>query len=190
MINLMSPSDRKELSAARSNTLLVRYALLSIIVIVLVIAEIFVATTILETNQTSNQSLVDDNTGSNSSNNEEVQRQADQFRANLSTAKNLLMPKTPYAEILIGIATALPDGVVANNLNISSSSFGSPSTLELRSIAAGKDNEITAALQKATVGGKPIFTSVNRTSSSTINDGSNYRNAYQYQVTYSRGLIE
>lgn len=130
MINMLSPNDKRELLASRTNSLLLRYIIFFSIFVLLLVLELVAVYFMLNASKLSSEATIRENEQlalSQSS----VQKEADQFRSDLATAKIILDRQTPYTSILKTISDLVPNGVVMNSISIDPSTFGTPIDVSL-----------------------------------------------------------
>lgn len=173
MINLLPPADKKQIQAARANTLLFRYAISSICALVFILAAIgftyfFMTTTKANAEQTISESR------SRVAAYSDVKSQADQFRAKLSTAKQILDREVAYTSVILQISRLLPDGVILKQLNLDATTFGTPTTLTVQVKDYNTAIKLKDAFQKSS-----LFSDVHFESISTAAD----RKSYPVDVT-------
>ena len=154
MINLLPPEEKRQLRAARTNWLLMRYNLLligAVIFLALAIGVAYVYLTAAKANAetviTENKAKVVDFT--------EVQAEADAFRSNLTTAKQILDNEVVYTKVMLAIAALMPSGTVLDKLNLDSQTFGTQTTLAARTSNYENALKLKEAFQKS-----PLFTDV------------------------------
>lgn len=128
MINLLPPEERRQLVASRTNSLLLRYNFFMIGVLAFVGLAIGVTYVYLSTTQATAEKQVADNQ-SRVSNYKEVQQQEATFKANLSTAKEILDKEVVYTKAILKIASLIPNGVVIQGLNLNPQAFGVETSL-------------------------------------------------------------
>ncbi|MFZ1801546.1 MAG: PilN domain-containing protein [Candidatus Saccharimonas aalborgensis] len=131
MINLLPPLYHRQLIASRTNALLVRYVMLSLILIVVMIAEMSAVYLFLSNSKAQSEAVISEN-DQKAAKYSEVQKQAEQFRTDLVTAKTILDKQVPYTKIFRMVADLMPDGVILNHLTINPSTFGTPTNLDIR----------------------------------------------------------
>ena len=128
MINLLPHEETRQLRAARTNVLLARYNILLLAAVAFLFAAVGV--TYLQLTNLKNTAEASINQNENrSSDFTPVADQAEQFRTNLGTAKQILDREVTYTKVVLAIAKVLPSGVVLENLNLDSQTFGTPTTL-------------------------------------------------------------
>lgn len=167
MINLLPPEEKRQLRAARTNSLLLRYNLLLLGAVIFLAASIAITYFYLSTTKANAETVISENNakvGGLAS----VQADATTFRTNLATAKQILDNEVIYTKVILAIAALLPSGTVLDRLNLDSQTFGTETT-----IAARVKNYDLALKLKDAFQSSPLFTNVHFqsiTSSSTVGD--------------------
>jgi Tfp pilus assembly protein PilN len=154
MINLLPPEEKRQLRAARSNTLLLRYTIFLLIAIAFLGAAIGVTYFYLSSTKASAEQTISDNKAKVSSY-ATIETQASQFRNNLATAKQILDHEVTYTKVILDISQLLPSGVVLPSLSLDSQTFGTETTIA----ASAKDYDRVLALKTA-FENSPLFTNV------------------------------
>lgn len=174
MINLLSPNEKRQLRAARSNTLLIRYNIfLAIVLIFLLLAIGFVYVYLNNTKANAENAIVDNK--AKVSDFATVEAQARQFRSNLATAKQILDSEVTYSKVIVNIAQLLPAGTILSTLNLDSATFGT----ELPLVAQTKSYDRAIAL-KDSIQNSPLFSNVHFLS---ITAGETANSDYPFTVT-------
>lgn len=160
MINLLPPEEKRQLRAARTNTLLARYNLILLGALVFLGVAFAIVYFYLTTAKANADQIVSENTAATSEY-ANVLTEAQQFRGNLTVAKQILDREIAYSKVLIAIAQVMPSGVVLNSLTLDSETFGTETTLsagarDYASALAFKD-----ALQASPLFVEPHFQSIN-----------------------------
>lgn len=144
MINLLPPNDKRELVAARSNTLLIRYnfflaGALAFLLLSIGIVYVYLGNTKATAERTiqENQAKVSDYA--------DVKAQAEAFRTNLRIASQILGQQVNYSHVILEIAAQMPPGTILDNLSLDSKTFGKPTTLNARA----KDYDSALALKNS-----------------------------------------
>ena len=182
MINLLPPDDLKELRAARSNRLLMRYLILSLVAIVLVAGELFGAYTLIANTKARSEEVIAENE-QKSAEYASVKVEAENFRKNLSTANSILSKQVPYTSIMTRVANLLPSGVVMDQLVIDPATFGQPTTIAIRAKSNAAAIDLKTKLQDS-----GIFDQVNFiTISSTPDNNSSYPYTATLSVIFKPG---
>lgn len=128
MINLLPPETKKQTAAARSNRLLLRYNVLLLAALGFLLAAIGLVYVYLGNTKSSAEAAIADNM-SQAGGYGEVEAQANSFRQNLASARQILDSDVTYTKVILEISGVLPRGVVLDTLNLDSQTFGSPTPL-------------------------------------------------------------
>ncbi len=189
MINLLPPEDRRQLAAARTNTLLLRYSVLLGAFIGILILELVGMFVVVNMGKSQNEATIRDNQ-TKTATYASVQQQADAFRTNLSTAKYILDKQVPYTTLILTLANNLPSGAVIDRLTLDPATFGTPTTLNVMTTSYSRAIEVKTALQNAKVNGKtPLFSSVSFQSVASTENKTSYPYTAIYNVTYSKAAL-
>lgn len=144
MINLLPPEHKQDIQAARTNTLLIKYNLLLLGVLAFLMLAIGVVYVYLSNTKAGSEITIKENK-------EKVagfastEQEAQIFRQNLSTAKQILDREVNYTNVILKISRILPSGTVLTNLSLDASQFGKETTLA----AQVKDYDKAIALKDA-----------------------------------------
>lgn len=189
MINLMPPNDRRQLAAARTNTLLLRYSVLLGAVIGILVIELIAMFVVVNMEKGQNEATIRDNQAKTASY-AAVEQQAASFRTNLSTASYILGKQISYTSLILALANSLPSGSVISQLSLDPSSFGTPTTLNVTTTSYQRAIDVKTALQNAKINSSlPLFSSVSFQSVSTTGGTSAYPFTAVYNVTYSKAAL-
>jgi len=148
MINLLPPEEKRQLRAARTNTLLARYNIILLVAVVFLGLAIGVVYLYLTNTKASADQTVRENT-SQTSQYAGVLTEAQQFRSNLTIAKQILDREVAYTQVLINIAQVIPEGVVLESLVLDSETFGTETVLNASARDYGRALAFKDALQKS-----------------------------------------
>lgn len=162
MINLLSPSDKKMLRAARRNTVWSRYTF--IIVALLIAVNIILALTLflIQSQARSYEERITNNAELSNREYRTTKTQAATFRKDLATAKAILDNETNYSSIIVDIARTIPSGCVLSTLTLNAQSFSTPQSLSFRCKTPEDILRLKSALERSTA----IFDKVNIVSTS------------------------
>lgn len=152
MINLLPPEEKRQLRAARTNTLLARYN----IILLCAVAFLGLAVGVVYIYLTSTKAGADATISENSTQTAQysgVVDEANQFRNNLSIAKQILDREITYTNVLVNIAQIMPEGVVLDSLTLDAQTFGTETTLA----ASARDYDRALAFKDA-LQNSPHFT--------------------------------
>ncbi|HYG83386.1 MAG TPA: hypothetical protein VD907_00730 [Verrucomicrobiae bacterium] len=177
MINLLSPEEKRQLRAARTNVLLLRYNIL-VAITILAVGGVF-GVGFFITFQEREQALQEQRDNqARTADFSQVRREAEEFTKNLATAKSILSQEIVYSELLVAVAKTLPRGTVLTDISLTPANFNTPSTL------AARTKNYDGALQlKGTLEASPLFSNVSITN--IIQDSTNraYPVSVQLNVT-------
>lgn len=163
MINLLPTEDKRQLQAARSNTLLVRYNLFLLGAVLFMMLAIGFIYFYLNSAKTTAEATVSENQGK-VANFAPIEKEATTFRSNLSTAKQILDREVVYTKVILEISHLLPAGTILDNLTLDSATFGKPMTIIAKAKNYNNALAIKDTFQKSTLFSDVHFESV------TIND--------------------
>lgn len=124
MINLLNPTDKKRLRAARRNSLWVRYNLIIIAVIVAVNIVLVGSIYMLYLDKVRTSEQVDDAKNKQSAQYaKSVKTKAESFKEDLTVAKTLLDADISYSDIITTIANAVPESCSIKTLDVDSTIY-------------------------------------------------------------------
>jgi hypothetical protein len=186
MINLLPPEEKRQLRAAQSNVLLLRYNEALVFAVAFLVIALGVVYVFLNNTSTVAQKTITDNKAK-VVDYAPIQAQASQFRANLATAKQILDGEVTYSKVILEIAKLMPSGTVLQNLGLDSSTFGTSTQL----IALAKDYPTALSLkdsfQKSTLFSDVHFDSITSTTGGTDNT---YPMVVTLDVTIKKGAAK
>lgn len=190
MINLMPPDDRRQLAAARTNTLLLRYAILIIPVIAFLCLEMTAMYVVISTSKSHDEETIRENEQKTVAY-ADVKKQAESFRSNLSTARYILDKQIPYTTLMLALANNLPQGAVLDKLSIDPTTFGTPTTLTIKTDTYDKSIQIKTTLQNIKINNVSLFSTVSFQSVTTqsTSQSQTYPVTAIYNVIYSKGVL-
>jgi Tfp pilus assembly protein PilN len=154
MINLLPPEDKRQLRAARTNTLLARYNIILLAAVAFLGLAIGVVYIYLTTTKAGADATVSEN-ATETAQYAGVVEEANQFRNNLSIAKQILDREITYTNVLLNIAQVMPAGVELESLTLDAETFGAETTLS----ASARDYDRALAFKDA-LQNSPYFSDV------------------------------
>lgn len=161
MINLLPADNKKLIRAARINVVLVRYNLLISAAVLFLASAVGFAYFFLENSRQLAENTITDNT-SKEGTYAAIKTKADNFKAELSSAKAILDSQTSYAKAALSISRLLPEGTAINKLEINEQSFTTPLLLTVNI----RDEQAAAQLMKNFTS-SPLFSGVTKGNIST-----------------------
>ena len=129
MINLLPADHRRQLRAARANTLLIRYVIITAALILLLLGMVAAMYQLLLAQKADAEAHVADNLTKTTAY-EDVRTQAAALNTHLTTARTALDGSLNYSLALTRLAGILPADASLGTVNLTSASFGSPIKLE------------------------------------------------------------
>lgn len=184
MINLLPQDYRRQLLAARSNTLLVRYIILMAIVIFVIIVELAGVYWFFNNSLANSQASIAENERRTASF-QSTRQNAQLFSANLATAKQILDQQVSYVKIFTILSDSMPDGTIIERITVDPSQFGVPTTVDTRSKTYMKAIEFRQALNSTDVFVDTNFSSI----SLDAQDQSGYPYRSTYNVTFKKDAV-
>ena len=180
MINLLPPNDRRQLAAARTNTLLVRYVVVLPILIIAMIAEMGAVYFFMNSIQTNNRRVIAENE-TQAARYADVKKKGSEYKKN---AKSILDTQFPYTAVLTAIAQALPEGASIEQIAIDAQKLNTPSEIKMRVQSYQQAVDVKNILQKIKVNSKLLF-------SDAKIQITNYGDYYEatYNVTFSKEIL-
>lgn len=192
MINLLAPSDRRELAAARTNTILFRYVLLLIVVIAFLCLEMVAMYFVVNTEKLRNEQIITENE-QKATQYADTKKEADTFRSNLSTAKYILGKQVPHTALILTLANNLPADTVLDKIAIDPTTFGTPTILTVKMKSYDQAIKVKTALQQTIFEKKPLFSSVSFQSVAAADAKEGQTTPYPitatYNITYSKAVL-
>lgn len=171
MINVLPPEEKKQLRAARSNSLLIRYNILLVGVFVFLALAIGFVYIYLSTTKTTAEKLIVENESKVVAYSE-VSKQAEEFRKNLSVAKQILDREVTYTKTVVDIAQAIPSGVVFDSLSLDADTFGTEKTITAQAKSYNRAIALKDAFQASDLFSNVHFQSITTGDDSGSNEGS------------------
>ncbi len=181
VINLLPPEEKRQLVAARSNSLLLRYSVLMLVVVGFLLLEVVGMNFVVDAGTAENNVIIAENK-EKTKEYASSQEQAATFASDLKTAQYILNKQVPYTTIIFTLANNLPAGSIIESLSIDPSTFGNPTILTFKTKTPADAIAVKAALQKTVINDAPLFSSV-KFESVLTNEAAG--TAYPFNATYS-----
>lgn len=160
MINLLPDGNKKELRAARMNVVLLRYnvfTLVTVFIFLLALGGFYAYLT--STKATAEASNTENQAKANSYN--DTKKAAEEYRANLATAKQILTNQVNYTSVIFGITELLPKGVVLDNVNLSAKDFGNQTVISAHAASFDSVAQLKQNFQQSKVFSNVFFQTIN-----------------------------
>jgi Tfp pilus assembly protein PilN len=159
MINLLPDQNKRNIVAARTNVILLRYNLLTVAAIALLAsfygASYVIMHTIQLDAQTKNADSVAKVTALAS-----VKSAADAYRNNLTIARTILDKSVNYTDTIIAITKLLPNGIILDSLSLDATSFSTPMTLTAHAKDYAAATQFKQNFQSSSLFSKVYFVSL------------------------------
>lgn len=183
MINLLPKSQKKEILAGRSNVLLMRYNILTFVIISMLAIAVAVTYFFLNRGEQSATTTITDNT-QKAQRYENIKIQAENFRSQLTEAKSIFDGDTAYSQAILAIANSVPQGVALSSLKLDEASFAQPMILQ----AKVKGEQSALSLRNSFQGSKH-FSNVSFGLLTKSNDP-NYPYSIELNVTFNKASLK
>ena len=177
MINLLPEFEKKQIRAGRVNLLLVRYTIILAAILILMVGEFVLAYFYMQYTRGIAEQKISDNQVRSQEILEKKQK-IENFRSNLSTAKQILDKQVDYSTITLEIASLVPKNVVIDQLTIDPATFGTETVLTARAKNAAAAGDLKKALETSS-----YFDNVRFNTVAYASGGSD--DAYPYTTTLS-----
>ena len=186
MINLLPPSEKKELRAARTNVLLLRYNFFLLGAVAFLGVATVITYVYLTTSKSNAEQVMNENHAKESAY-RATATEAVQFRNNLTIAKQILDREVPYSKVILNISQILPSGVILGNLSLDAQTFGTETTFNARAKNYDRALALKAAFEKS-----PMFTGVHFQSIATgdASTDASYPVSVNLSVTIKKDAIK
>lgn len=149
MINLLPPNEKKQLKAARANVLLLRYNFLVLAALIFLVVGLSVVYLYL-TAQKQNAELTIQENAQREVKYSAVKADAEKFRSELSSAKNILDSQVSYSKALIRLSSLFPAGtVLQDRLDLNESMLTTPLTLVVKVKDEGAAQAVLESFQSS-----------------------------------------
>lgn len=151
MINLLPEDRKKQLIAAHTNTIIIRY-IFTVIIASFFLGIILIGSYyIMNDSKVSAEKTITDIKSNNSSYSPTINT-SDNFTKNLSTASNILNNRISYSKILNTLINTLPNGVILSSpISIDSSALGSPVVLTAFAKSASDEPLLKASIENSSI---------------------------------------
>lgn len=154
MINILPDAKKKEIRAAHSNVILIRYIIVLISGVAFLALMCFAVFVVLDDTKKSAQEVITLNEQGNSPYASALAR-ASSLRSGLSSAKTILDNEVRYSKVLTSIATLMPEGTVLDSISLNSNLLDTPTNLTIYA----RSTEVAIKLRE-NFENSPIFSNV------------------------------
>jgi len=177
MINLLPNETKKQLRAARTNTILIKYIITVLIAAAFLGLAFFVSYYIMNDSKITAENAITNVTASDTSYSP-ITTESNNFISNLSSAKSILGQQISYSTIIEKLLNALPAGVVLESpFSISNDTIKSPITFKAYAKASNNETTLKTNLQATSVFSGYSLQSIGNNPDTSSN--------YPYLITFS-----
>lgn len=182
MINLLPPTSKQQLRAARANIVLINYLLLLGFAVVFLVAACFISYLFLVDAKATAEKII--NNQSISSTKPSSINNSSLMNIEFSNARNIISQQVSYSDIIMDIGNVLPEGVIIDSLLLNNNTLNSPVTIK----AHAKSYDNTAIL-KTNFQNSVQFSNFSIKSQVINQNGlSGYPVEFSFEITINRGV--
>lgn len=132
MINLLPPNEKKQLRAARANVLLLRYNLLVLGALIFLVVGLSGVYIYLTTQKQAAELTIQEN-AKRESKYSTVKQDAEKFRSELNSAKNILNSQVSYSKAFIRFSSLFPESTaLKDKIDLNESIYAAPVALVVK----------------------------------------------------------
>lgn len=182
MINLLPREQQREIRAARTNTLLLRYLILLIGAVLFLLGALGVTYVSLAASARQADHIREQNERA-AIGYQETQIAATALRSELSNAKSLFESEIRYSKVLLRLSALLPEGTSIESFTIDNTSFSQPITLSVHVSGEQQARQLEQNFQSS-----PYTTKVSMTGISVNSDGKGYTVGLAF--TFDRSIAQ
>ncbi len=184
MINLLSTTQQKEMKAARSNTVFLRYIFILSGAVLFIIGALGVTYVFLDTSARQAEQIRADNEA-NTAGYQQTAAAASGLRSQISDAKTLFDAEIQYSKALTRLAELLPSGTALTSIELKPETFNASTTLSILVTGESAADRLREAFASS-----PYITSAQPGNLTINNDNSTYPYTVEFTVTIDRSIIE
>lgn len=174
MINLIPKQEKRDLEAARRNTLLLKYSIIVLSASLVMAGIMYGYSMLLSNTEASAKNLIETNS-TEAGIYSDTKKEVGILTEKLSSIRTVTSNEVKISKLLVNIANLMPAGTIVNSIEIDSQNISNPSTMKV----SGKSTENIVALQTA-FRSSTIFKEVNF---ETIAENDNDPRGYNASVT-------
>lgn len=162
MINLLATNRKAELSAARTNIIILRYMGIVILAFAFIFGVFYTTYQVLQDTMKSSNELIMANDGKAAAYSE-TQQQVNALDAQLTETRGILNSEIRFSQVLVRIGQAMPAGTVIANITLTNEAFfGTPIEMKAYAKSSAEATQLQSQLQTS-----PLFSQVTLQSTET-----------------------
>ncbi len=150
MINLLPEDVKRDIGAARMNVILLRYNLFTLMAVGILVGMCVMFYIFLNLSQSSAVASSDENRAKVAQLNEVV-TQANAYKQDLATAKQVFDQSINFSEVVFAIAKLIPKGVVISDISLETSQFDSPITFSAYAADYDEATQLKESFQESSL---------------------------------------
>lgn len=182
MINLMPPEDKKNIRAARANVLLMRYSILTVIIIAASLVLLVGVYYLLINEKNAAEARTNENNQA-VANYSDVKARSDNFRSELSQAGQHINGSVHFSALLREVTRLLPSGTSIDQLQLESTDVGQTKSLTVLVLGESQAYQLRDNFASSTFFSGVAFDGVSQNSGATAS-------RYPYTVTLRFTIIK
>lgn len=148
MINLLPNDIKRDISAARSNVILLRYNILTIVAASALVVICLLFYFILNSNKSNAATQTTENTAK-SAQYDPTRKAAKEYQENLATAKSIFEKNVEYTPTILSIVELLPEGVILDGLSLKASDYGKPTSFSASAMTIEQATKLKEEFQES-----------------------------------------
>lgn len=155
MINLLATDRKAELSAARTNIIILRYIGILLLAFAFIFGVFYTSYSVLERTMVSSTQLIESN-DVKAEVYSETQEQVNALSTQLNEARNILNNEVRFSQVLVQIGQAMPEGIIIGDVTLTNEAFtGKPIEIKAYAKSSNEASQLPSQLLSS-----PIFSSV------------------------------
>lgn len=184
MINLLANGRKSEISAARTNIVIVRYTAIILLAIAFIAGVMAISYSVLQSTMASAEARIAAN-DTKASVYSTTKQQVDTLSAQLSETKTILNQEVRYSKVLVKIGQLMPKGTVLDSIDLSNAAFnGTPITIKAYARSAAEGSALQSQFQSS-----PLFSQVTLQGTQTTGGIDGYPVVISLTVSLNRAGI-
>lgn len=189
MINLLPPKQKRQIRASRANSILIRYTIVSLLVIGVLLAEILYVNISLDNIESAAKKQIEDN-NQKIEDFEATNNAIKDFQNNLSVAKKILDNQINYSGVLLKVGAIIPEETVLTSLSLDQSVAGKEVSIKGSAVSYEKAIELRNSLENSPLFTSVRFSSISRNKPTETSDADNYPYKITFNVIFKKEEIK
>lgn len=185
MINLLPGNAKKQIRAARTNAVLIRYIIylgFAVIFLLIICGSVYIF--LVSSKSSAEKSTRDAQSQINTSS--PVIAQANNMRTIFEATKSILDKQISYSDIITEIGAVLPSGAVLDSLNLNSSVLSAPVNIAVHTHSNDDEAKLRDNLQKSLL----LSSSIVQKATTNPSDSSGYPVTINVNLTANKDILK